>query len=304
MREKGKIVQKIDDLIKQFLAELDYEPILTMLSKLKSGKKLRSKLLLAIAEENENSLKLCAIIELIHLASLLHDDIIDESRLRRGAKSINAEFGTKNALMLGDILYSKAFYELSQINSHFAGIISDAVVKLAMGELMDVNLAQYFNTDKEAYLKMIYHKTAVLIEASARCGAILAHLNEEAFAQYGKNLGLAFQMIDDVLDIKNDEKILGKPAMSDFKEGKSTLPYIYLYENLEEQDRVYLQSLFKKDLNENEKEWLKTQFKEQKALEKAILEAKAYAKKASQAIEKYDNSKLNDLIKAMIDREF
>lgn len=90
--------------------------------------------------------------------------------------------------------------------------------------------------------------------------------------------------------------------MNDFKEGKTTLPYIYLYENLQEQDRIYLQTLFKKDLNENEKEWLKTKFEEQKALEKAILEAKTYAKKARKAIEKYDNNKLNDIIKAMIDR--
>ncbi|EOY2898675.1 hexaprenyl-diphosphate synthase, partial [Campylobacter jejuni] len=139
---------------------------------------------------------------------------------------------------------------------------------------------------------------------SARCGAILAGLYEKDFAEYGKNLGLAFQMIDDILDIKSDEKILGKPAMNDFKEGKTTLPYIYLYENLQEQDRIYLQTLFKKDLNENEKEWLKTKFEEQKALEKAILEAKTYAKKARKAIEKYDNNKLNDIIKAMIDREF
>ncbi|ECR1630151.1 hexaprenyl-diphosphate synthase [Campylobacter coli] len=297
-------MQPIDDLIKQYLQELDYEPILTMLANTKSGKKLRSKLLLAIAGENANSYKICAAIELIHLASLLHDDIIDESKLRRGAKSVNAEFGTKNALMLGDILYSKAFYELSQLDACFASIISDAVVKLAVGELMDVELSKSFNADKDKYLKMIYNKTAVLIEASARCGAILAGLYEKDFAEYGKNLGLAFQMIDDILDIKSDEKILGKPAMNDFKEGKTTLPYIYLYENLQEQDRIYLQTLFKKDLNENEKEWLKTKFEEQKALEKAILEAKTYAKKARKAIEKYDNNKLNDIIKAMIDREF
>lgn len=297
-------MQKIDDLIKQYLEELNYGPVLTMLSKTKSGKKLRSKLLLAIAGESEKSFKICAAIELIHLASLLHDDIIDESKLRRGAKSVNAEFGTKNALMLGDILYSKAFYELSQMNASFASIISDAVVKLAIGELMDVNLSQNFNEDKNKYLKMIYNKTAVLIEASAKCGAILANSDEKAFGGYGKNLGLAFQMIDDILDIKGDEITLGKPAMNDFKEGKTTLPYIYLFENLNDDDKIKLKNLFQKDLNNDEKIWMQTKFEETKALDKAIKEAKDYAKEAMFAIQKYSNQKLSDIIKAMIDRNF
>ncbi|AXP08946.1 polyprenyl synthetase family protein [Campylobacter hepaticus] len=297
-------MQKIDDLIKEFLKDLNYKPILNMLENVKSGKKLRSKLLLSIAPQSDDAYKICAIIELIHLASLLHDDIIDESKLRRGAKSVNAEFGTKNALMLGDILYSKAFYELSQIGLEFASIISDAVVKLAIGELMDVELAKSFNLNKQAYLTMIYNKTAILIEASARCGAILAKHNEEDFAQYGKNLGLAFQMIDDILDIKSNELTLGKPVMSDFKEGKTTLPYIYLYESLDEENKLYLQNLFKKDLNEDEKRWLLMKLQEHQALHKAILEAKTYAKMASKSIEHYGNNKLNDIIQAMIDREF
>ncbi|BDL95016.1 octaprenyl-diphosphate synthase [Campylobacter jejuni] len=297
-------MQKIDELIKQFLEELGYEPILNMLSNVKSGKKLRSKLLLAIADESEIAFKICAAIELIHLASLLHDDIIDESELRRGARSVNAEFGTKNALMLGDILYSKAFYELSKMDARFASIISDAVVKLAIGELMDVDLGEKFNINKEAYLKMIYNKTAVLIEASARCGAILAGLYEKDFAEYGKNLGLAFQMIDDILDIKSDEKILGKPAMNDFKEGKTTLPYIYLYENLNNEDRAQLKNLFQKDLNNDEKIWIQTKFEETKALNKAILEAKEYAHQAALAIKDFSNEKLQDIIQAMIDRDF
>ncbi len=297
-------MQKIDNLIKQYLKELDYEPVLNMLLNVKSGKKLRSKLLLAIALESEKAYRICAAIELIHLASLLHDDIIDESRLRRGVKSVNAEFGVKNALMLGDILYSKAFYELSQMDTKFASIISDAVVKLAIGELMDVNLGEKFNINREAYLKMIYNKTAVLIEASARCGAILAGLHEKDFEEYGKNLGLAFQMIDDILDIKGDEKILGKPTMSDFKEGKTTLPYIYLYESLDKQNRSYLQALFKRDLNKDEKKWLTLQFEEHKVLEKAVLEAKTYAKKANASVKKYSNYKLNEITQSMINREF
>lgn len=292
----------IDELIKQKLQDLNYEVILTMLKNLNSGKKIRSKLILSIASESQKAYELCAVIELIHLASLLHDDIIDESKMRRGSKSVYVEFGAKNALMLGDILYAKAFYELSKLGQDFSLIISDAVSKLAIGELMDVNLSKSFNTSKEAYLKMIYNKTAVLIEASARCAAIIAGFDAQAFKEYGKNLGLAFQMIDDILDIKGDEKRLGKPVMSDFKEGKTTLPYIYLYEALEDKDK--LKSLFKKELKEDEISWLKKNMSKTKALEKAITEAKEYGNLALNAIKTYENHKLIEIIKTIIDRDF
>lgn len=292
----------IDELIKQKLQDLNYEVILTMLRNLNSGKKIRSKLILSIASESQKAYELCAVIELIHLASLLHDDIIDESKMRRGSKSVYVEFGAKNALMLGDILYAKAFYELSKLGQDFSLIISDAVSKLAIGELMDVNLSKSFNTSKEAYLKMIYNKTAVLIEASARCAAIIAGFDAQAFKEYGKNLGLAFQMIDDILDIKGDEKRLGKPVMSDFKEGKTTLPYIYLYEALEDKDK--LKSLFKKELKEDEISWLKKNMSKTKALEKAITEAKEYGNLALNAIKTYENHKLIEIIKTIIDRDF
>lgn len=292
----------IDELIKQKLQDLNYEVILTMLKNLNSGKKIRSKLILSIAPQSQKTYELCAVIELIHLASLLHDDIIDESKMRRGSKSVYVEFGAKNALMLGDILYAKAFYELSKLGQDFSLIISDAVSKLAIGELMDVNLSKSFNTSKEAYLKMIYNKTAVLIEASARCAAIIAGFDVQAFKEYGKNLGLAFQMIDDILDIKGDEKRLGKPVMSDFKEGKTTLPYIYLYEALEDKDK--LKSLFKKELKEDEISWLKKNMSKTKALEKAITEAKEYGNLALNAIKTYENHKLIEIIKTIIDRDF
>ncbi|HEC1727835.1 TPA: polyprenyl synthetase family protein [Campylobacter lari] len=297
-------MQKIDQYMHEFLSELNYEPILTMSSKLQGGKKLRSKLLLKIAGESDISYKICAIIELIHAASLLHDDVIDEAKLRRGVKSINAQFGAKNAIMLGDILYSKAFYELSLIDLKLAKIISNAVVMLSVGELMDVNLSETFNTDKNAYLQMIYNKTAILIEASARCGAILANLNEDDFAEYGKNLGLAFQIVDDILDIKGDEQTLGKPAMNDFKEGKTTLAYMYLSEKLNPQDQEILKSYYKKDLSVNELAWIKSKIQEHEIFNQVGQELNTYANNALKAIKKYNIKDLEDIIKSMIEREF
>lgn len=297
-------MQEIDLYMHNFLSELSYEPIMDMTSGLKGGKKLRSKLLLKISGENQVSYKICAIIELIHNASLLHDDVIDEANLRRGVKSINAQFGAKNAIMLGDILYSKAFYELSLIDSKLAQIISNAVVKLSIGELMDVNLSQNFNTNQQAYLQMIYNKTAVLIEASARCGAILANLNEDDFTQYGKNLGLAFQIVDDILDITGDEKTLGKPTMSDFKEGKTTLAYMYLYEKLNNDEKEILKSYYKKELNEQEISWIKHKMQECQILNLVNIELKNYANNALKAIEKYKMKDLEEIITSMIKRDF
>lgn len=295
-------MQEIDTLIQNFLKDLGNDIVLRMSNSIKTGKKLRSKLILSISGENESSYRLCAVVELIHLASLLHDDIVDEASLRRGARSVNAEFGAKNALMLGDVFYSKAFYELLSLDKKIASIVANAVSKLAIGELLDVELSKSFNADKNLYLDMLYKKTAVLIEASAASAAILAGFDENAFKEYGKNLGIAFQLVDDMLDIQGDEKTLGKEAFSDFKEGKSTLPYIYLYEALE--DKNILLNLFKKELNGAKKDELLKLFARYEILQKCKNEALAYGQRALQAIQSYDNQKLNDIVENMIDRSF
>ena len=297
-------MEKIDEIMKNFIAELGYEPANAMFARINSGKKLRSKLLLKIAGQSEQSLKICAIIELIHLASLLHDDVIDDAGTRRGSPSINASFGAKNAVMLGDILYSKGFCELSKFPHEIAGEISSAVSKLSVGEMMDVELSAKFNENIAAYETMIYYKTAVLIEAAAAVGAMLAELETRNFKIYGKNLGLAFQIIDDILDVTQDAATLGKPNFSDFKEGKTTLPYIYLYQSLNEADKEALKSLFKKDLNEAERSWVRTRMNETGAIEKSINLAKKLGLEAIKSVEKFNPDGLENIVKSMIDREF
>lgn len=297
-------MEKIDLIMKNFIVELGYEPANAMFARINSGKKLRSKLLLKIAGESEQSFKICAIIELIHLASLLHDDVIDDAGTRRGSPSINASFGTKNAVMLGDILYSKGFYELSKFPHEIAGEISGAVSKLSVGEMMDVDLSAKFNEDKSAYETMIYYKTAVLIEAAAAVGAMLAGLDARNFKIYGKNLGLAFQIVDDILDVTQDAATLGKPNFSDFKEGKTTLPYIYLYESLNEADKEKLKSLFKKDLSEAERGWVRAKMNETGAIKKSIEAAKNLGEQAIKSVEKFNVEGLENIVKSMIDREF
>eukprot|EP01028_Stygiella_incarcerata_P008574 TRINITY_DN37573_c0_g1_i1.p1 TRINITY_DN37573_c0_g1~~TRINITY_DN37573_c0_g1_i1.p1 ORF type:complete len:265 (+),score=-6.22 TRINITY_DN37573_c0_g1_i1:272-1066(+) len=263
---------------------------------------LRSKLILKIAGVNEESIKLCAIVEMIHAASLLHDDVIDEATTRRGSPSVNALYDAKTAIMFGDVLYSKAFTELSQMNRKVAYNISSAVTKLSIGEMMDIDLTKNFNTDYSLYLDMIYKKTASLIEASAASAAILANKDEEKYALYGKNLGLAFQMIDDILDITQDAQTLGKPAMFDFVEGKATIPYLLLHQRLD--DKTKLESLFKKELNEVDALWIKQQMERTDSLNDAISQAKALGREAIMILEDENSEGLIKIMKEMIEREF
>ena len=268
------------------------------------GKRLRAKLILKIAGVNEQSLALAAIVELIHAASLLHDDVIDDAFTRRGEASINALFGNKTAIMLGDILYSKGFSELTRMPTEVAYSISHAVALLSVGELLDVELSASFNDSQERYFDMIYKKTASLIEASAKAAALLAGKDGTIYALYGRNLGLAFQVIDDILDITQSSETLGKPSLNDFKEGKTTLPYLYMYHKLSASDQTYLLSLFQKELDETQKVWIKTKMAETNALEDSIAYARALGLEALDAIAKEEDVGLSSIIKEMIERNF
>lgn len=296
-------LELVKNQIKEFVKVCNYQKSLELLEKLATGKMLRSKLILKIAGVNEESIKLCAIVEMIHAASLLHDDVIDEADTRRGQPSVNALYDNKTSIMFGDILYSRAFTELSQMDKRVAYTISNAVTLLSIGEMIDVDLTNSFNKSYDLYLDMIYKKTASLIEASAKAAAILAGLDENKYALYGKNLGLAFQMIDDILDITQDSKTLGKPAMLDFVEGKVTIPYLLLHERVE--DKAKLESLYKKELTSEESSWIKEQMKITKALEDSILQAKEIGNDAiSAVIDEKDSQTLVMIMKAMIEREF
>ncbi|BAK72394.1 polyprenyl synthetase family protein [Arcobacter sp. L] len=296
-------LEQVKNQIKEFVKVCNHQKSLELLDKLATGKMLRSKLILKIAGVGEESVKLCAIVEMIHAASLLHDDVIDEADTRRGKPSVNALYDNKTSIMFGDILYSRAFTELSQMDKRIAYTISNAVTLLSIGEMMDVDLTENFNTSYDLYLDMIYKKTASLIEASAKAAAILAGLDENKYALYGKNLGLAFQMVDDILDITQDSATLGKPAMLDFVEGKVTIPYLFLYERVE--DKTKLASLYKKELSAEESTWIKEQMKITKALEDSILQAKEIGNEAiSAVIDEKDSQTLVMIMKAMIEREF
>ena len=298
------MLDRVEYYMNEIVNDIKSEYVSEIFSELPQGKKLRSKLILQIASSNEKAPLLAAIVELIHLASLLHDDVIDEAELRRGVASVNAVYGDKSAIMLGDILYSKAYFELVSFDREIAKIISNAVSLLSLGELNDVRLSKRFNPDEKEYFEMIYQKTASLIEASALSAAVLEGKNRENFSLYGKNLGLAFQIVDDILDITQDESKLGKPAMNDFREGKTTLPYIYLHQSLDEKGKEKLKSLYGKELREDEKEWIKESMIKTGSLDRAIKRAKELGYEALDAIKEENKQSLQKVIKEMIERDF
>ena len=268
---------------------------------IQKGKGIRGKLITII---NPDAHKLAAVVESIHLASLLHDDVIDEADTRRGVASINAKYGDFTAVMLGDIVYSKAFFELIDFGKDIAKIISNAVYLLSQGELEDVKLSKKINTDKVKYMNMIYKKTASLIEAACAAAALSKGYDSEKFALYGKNIGIAFQIVDDLLDITQDEKILGKPSMVDYFEGKTTLPYIYLLKKLDKKDKEKLIKLFRKKLDDKEKKWIKNKMNEFNIIQKCFNEAKELVNEAKLSIKEFNIPALEIIADKVVDREF
>lgn len=295
-------MQRVENEIARLIKEIDYDEVSNLFSTLSGGKRVRAKLILKIADKHEKAPLLAAIVELIHAASLLHDDVIDEATLRRGVASVNATNGSKTAVMLGDILYSKAFSELTSFDEDIAKIVSSSVTALSKGEMMDVKMAENFNSDEARYLEMLYLKTATLIEASAESSAILAGKDAASHALFGKNLGLSFQIIDDILDITADEATLGKPAMNDFAEGKCTLPYIYLYKLSNEDDRKRLLSLHAKTLSESDSSWIKQKMQEQKTIEKSFELAVSLSNEAMNAVK--NDTELVNILQTMIKRSY
>ena len=198
------------------------------------GKRLRPALLLlisgALGFRGEQRFNLAAVVEFIHTATLLHDDVVDDSDLRRGNATANEVFGNPASVLVGDFLYSRAFQMMVDAqNMRIMQVLADATNVIAEGEVLQLMNMHNAALDEAGYLQVIRSKTAKLFEASARVGAILAGSSfeiEESCATYGQALGTAFQVIDDVLDYTGDADVMGKTLGDDLREGKTTLPLI------------------------------------------------------------------------------
>ena len=213
------------------------------------GKRLRPMLVLLAAKacgvKSDQHINMAAVIEFIHTATLLHDDVVDMSTLRRGRPTVNAQWNNPSSVLVGDFIYSRAFQVLVKIGDmRIMEIMADTTNKIAEGEVLQLISKSNPNSTEELYMQVIQNKTAILFEAAAKSGAILSGADQKtvsAMAEFGLQLGLAFQLIDDALDYIGDAEELGKNVGDDLAEGKSTLPLIYTMANGSSADRDLIQ---------------------------------------------------------------
>jgi octaprenyl-diphosphate synthase len=203
------------------------------------GKRMRPALVLLVAGalgyKGRQHHELAAVVEFIHTATLLHDDVVDESELRRGRDTANAAFGNAASVLVGDFLYSRAFQMMVDVdNMRVMRVLSDATNVIAEGEVLQLMNCHDADVDEARYMQVIHYKTAKLFEAAAQLGGIIGLADpamEEAFVRYGMHLGTAFQLVDDVLDYSGQEAETGKHIGDDLAEGKPTLPLIYVMQH-------------------------------------------------------------------------
>jgi len=225
------------------------------------GKRIRALLTMGAAKlgdytKDTRDINLAACVELIHSATLLHDDVIDESKVRRGSKTANSIWGNQSSILVGDYLLSRCFEMMVEDGSlEILKLLSSTSSKIAQGEVLQLTHKGEADLLEENYIKIINLKTAALFSAATRVGACIANLDtkkKEALESYGKNIGLAFQIADDALDYFSKEKIFGKKIGKDFFEAKITLPIIIVFQKANPIERAFLKNLFKKNVREKE----------------------------------------------------
>jgi len=265
----------------------------------KSGKRLRPALVVLSSKlldyEGSDHIFMSALVELIHTASLIHDDIIDNSERRRGNETVHERWGPNITVLLGDYLYIKSIGLSLQANYERVNkILTDVTTLMIEGELTEYYLSGNFEITEQDYFEIIDKKTASLFSASCQIGGILGKAlpeEEQSLMDYGTNLGLAFQIIDDLLDISGNEKILGKPVLSDLNEGRITLPLIYAIKKSSRAERDRISGLLQaKDLDSQARSEILEIVTACGALDYTAQRAEEFALKSQEIISRFPES--------------
>ena len=282
------------------------------------GKRLRALLTLGSSKlcgylKGGRDINLAACIELIHGATLLHDDVIDNSDMRRGKKTINIIWGNQSSILTGDYLLSRCFEMMVEDgNLEVLKLLSSTSAKIAQGEILQLQHKGEIDMLEETYLKIIYSKTAALFSAATKVGAILSKKNnkeKEALEFYGKNLGLTFQIADDTLDYNSEINLFGKKVGNDFYEGKITLPIILLFQQANDSEKKQLKNIFKQDIRSTHdlSDILKL-ISKYKIISKCYKKAEHFINLASNSLSIFKNSKekenLENLTSFSLERSF
>lgn len=271
------------------------------------GKRLRPLLCLLIVKmfdyQGDRHIPLSVVIEFIHTASLLHDDVVDSSDMRRGNPSANGVWGNQASVLVGDYLFSRSFQMLVRDNDlGMLKLMSDVTNALAEGEVLQLSRTFHLEMTEEECLEVIERKTAVLFAAAAEVGAHVCKQPENIIrdmAEYGMCLGVAFQLMDDALDYISDEEAAGKPVGHDLEEGKITLPLIYAMERDEElRQRVHTISEREGSVYEaGDREWVRDRVLQHKGTEYTMKRAKDYAERAIALLPEVDNHEVSSLLR-------
>ena len=281
------------------------------------GKRLRPILTLTTARmcgyEGARHISLAACVEFIHTATLLHDDVVDDSALRRGSATANAVWGNKPSVLVGDFLFSRSFQLMVSDGSlDVLRILSEASAIIAEGEVDQLMISNDVSTGKDAYMGVIQAKTATLFAAASEIGAVVADRSTEdqaALRTYGMSLGVAFQLVDDVLDYSAKQADLGKTVGDDFRDGKITLPIVYAIERGDDAERAFWRrTLEDEEQTDDDLEEAMSILARHNALEDAMGEARRHGEEARNMLERFpDNAyraALLELVDFCVDREF
>ena len=271
------------------------------------GKRLRALLTLESAKlcgyrKGGRDINLAACVELIHAATLMHDDVIDNAEIRRGKKTLNTIWGNQSSILVGDYLLSKCFEMMVEDgNLEVLKLLSSTSSEIAQGEILQLQHKGEIDMLEETYLKIISSKTASLFAAATKVGAILADRNlkyKEALEFYGKNLGLTFQIADDTLDYNSELMSFGKKIGNDFFEGKITLPIILLYQKISNLDKIKLKSFFdKKERGNDELDYVLDLIKKNNIIDDCYKKADHFINLAFNSLSVFEESKEKEILK-------
>ena len=304
---ENRLISVEEKIKSKLISDVDLVQKMTDFHVNTGGKRLRALLTLGSAKmcgysKGTRDINLAACVELIHAATLMHDDVIDNGTVRRGKKTLNKIWGNHSSVLIGDYLLSRCFEMMvDDGNLEVLKLLSSTSSKIAQGEVLQLQHNREVDMLEETYLKIISAKTAELFAAATKVGAILSEVKtkeKEALEFYGRNLGLTFQIADDTLDYNSDLKLFGKKSGQDFYEGKITLPIILLLQKTENNEKEKIKNIFLKDeRDENELNYIMSLIKKYDVINSCYQKAQHYINIASNSLSIFKDCEEKNILK-------